>query len=497
MLAMQSDEDIVLATRSEIAIATQSEPSTMIAMSSRADYEDIVIETEDGIIHSTEMEALPYILAGSDTDEAMKIIVLITDAQNITYAPAVQGAIERGIEIYTVQIGDEGNASLLKSIADDTGGIYYHENESDILIEYLSELVSTNIDIETDSDFDGLSDYHEERIRLFNGMEISLDKYDADTDGDELEDGVEVMFAKDRQGNTFFKMFSNPNIVDTDNDGIGDKEDSMALEPQSIDYLGSDRHLSAVSKRLEEKINNNLVLYSTDFTGTYKGKWGYEILMDDYYTFLEERNIETEGLYHGEYWLDEWDRYWDEYCTAFNEYVMSAGVVSKEAHYFRNNLNRIPNTLEEIINQADNWVLLNIASSEYHMYKTDFSGIGTYNLKFMSLDGRHEGVYINIYSPEHVENRGKACTQKTDPTNMGTYNYCGLYYNDANYIDEHAVLDVIPYYIHNNTKELGISGIFGTTIGRPILSNEHRYRVGFMAKDSRGRFEKIWTGQTQ
>lgn len=56
---------------------------------------------------------------------------------------------------------------------------------------------------------------------------------------------------------------------------------------------------------------------------------------------------------------------------------------------------------------------------------------GVYNLKFVSDDGKYEGVY---------DKNGTELTEVNDPVNMGTYNYA-----DPSDTLEHTIFDVKPY----------------------------------------------------
>ena len=120
-----------------------------------------------------------YPVAGSDSntkEKAMKIIVFLTDGQGYYDPKYEQMAIERGVKIYTVGLGNEYDRALLNKIALFTGGKHYHADSADELIEEFKKLISDTVDVVSDSDGDGLSDYHEERIRLFNGIIMMLDK---------------------------------------------------------------------------------------------------------------------------------------------------------------------------------------------------------------------------------------------------------------------------------------------------------------------------------
>lgn len=128
--------------------------------------------------------------------------------------------------------------------------------------------------------------------------------------------------------------------------------------------------------------------------------------------------------------------YWDAFCNFFNSKVLS--VNSKELHYFRNKLNRVPKTLDELMNESEKWDLLDPGGAIYHMYDTeacyDESNDvykGEYNLKFVSKDGKYEAVY---------NYDGVLLDENNDPVNMGTYNYASP--ND--WLD-HFNLDIKPY----------------------------------------------------
>ena len=162
----------------------------------------------------------------------MKIIVLLTDGQGDYDVKYEQMAIERGIRIYTVGLGTGYDAGLLVKIALHIGGKHYSAAHADSLIEQFKNLTKDTVDIVKDSDHDGLSDYHEDRIRLFNGMIIALNSTMSDTDSDGLLDGEEIVQRTDKQGRVFFSMLSYPHKKDSDRDDIEDKEDDFPLIPQ-------------------------------------------------------------------------------------------------------------------------------------------------------------------------------------------------------------------------------------------------------------------------
>ena len=167
--------------------------------------------------------------------------------------------------------------------------------------------------------------------------------------------------------------------------------------------------------------------------------------------------------------------------------------IGEEMGYFRNKLNRIPKNINELKKKSGNFVLLRVDSSTYHMCPTGFSGNGLYNLKFMSKDGRNEGVYINIYGyNNNNSNKGLACNEKTDPKNMGTYNFSGMYYKDGLISKsgfKHWKLDIDSYERYGN-KSIDDLPKDGEKSGQ----NEKRYNNDFGAQRARQTFEEGWQG---
>ena len=117
--------------------------------------------------------------------------------------------------------------------------------------------------------------------------------------------------------------------------------------------------------------------------------------------------------------------------------IYKIGYVDMQTHYFKNKLNRAPNTLNELISLNKTysvnkrWILLSVAGSGYHMQGAD----GEYNLKFESYDYYDEAVY---------NEKGILLTENNDPINMGSYNY-GVSSREA-----HIRFDQFPYLMWGN-----------------------------------------------
>ena len=173
--------------------------------------------------------------------------------------------------------------------------------------------------------------------------------------------------------------------------------------------------------------------------------------------------------------------------TRFSKFMRIKRSTSQEEHYFRNKLNRVPATLDEMVeinrkikNENERWILLGTNTSAYHMYATDFSGDGLNNLKFISADGMYEAVY---------NHKGQLCTEITDPIKMGTFNYNGTYItNPAGYVG-HWDLDVEPYEKWGNIPN-------GGKAPHRYDKNNERYENNIEAHQKRKEFiVKEWIGQ--
>ncbi len=166
----------------------------------------------------------------------MKLIVVLSDgetADTSKHDNIVSAANKKGIHIYTVGLGNSSSSyftSYLKPLANNTGATFYLAANASELTNIYKD-ISKKIDITTDSDNDGVPDYYEENMVLFNGMSVKLDKNNPDTDGDGVKDGEEVVLTyKYKDNNTKVivrgKYNSDPTKSDTDNDGIKDNIDT-------------------------------------------------------------------------------------------------------------------------------------------------------------------------------------------------------------------------------------------------------------------------------
>ncbi len=138
----------------------------------------------------------------------------------------------------------------MQPLADNTGGNFYFASDANQLSEIYAS-IQRKIDIDTDSDKDGLPDYYEEHFPMFNGKCYALKKDDPDTDKDTIPDGEEVqlrkIYDKDKTKVCVIgKILSDPCDGDRDHDGVLDIND-----PKPLEHFG----------RIEKGVGRGVVLF--------------------------------------------------------------------------------------------------------------------------------------------------------------------------------------------------------------------------------------------
>lgn len=173
----------------------------------------------------------------------------------------VDEAAEKGIRIYTIGLKDGVDETILKKMASRTNGEYYYASTAAELIEYFLTInMGEKYDITTDTDGDGIPDLFEiYGMPIANGQVLYSDPNVADTDGDGLIDGEEVVmhivddadevktaynymynyipevFISDN-GSIYFTMNSDPENTDTDGDLDLDNADPNSMVKQLNGY---------------------------------------------------------------------------------------------------------------------------------------------------------------------------------------------------------------------------------------------------------------------
>ena len=186
-----------------------------------------------------------------DLEHGFKYIIFLTDGEDTSvsydYESLVKEAKKNNVTIFSIGMGD-ANRELLQHIAEATGGKYYFADSVDMddtskgsLMYVFHDIEISTIDLETDSNNDGISDYHTRMIcegrlrtgtgtRLFEGVSFEELQAGDDFDRDGIKNGEEVHVAFDvASQRTYLSMLSSPTKTDSDGDGIPDASDPAPL----------------------------------------------------------------------------------------------------------------------------------------------------------------------------------------------------------------------------------------------------------------------------
>jgi len=254
--------------------------------------------------------------------DAYKYIVFLTDGDGSYASSYTSLAAQNDIVIYTIGLGSGVRDSVLKKIANGTGGKYYFVSVSTNLPDIYNEVSFETIDYSAHTNNDGISDYYtrliyEGTLVLSNGSDQfkGIDfNYDAlgnlcdDYDGDGIKNGDELVVV--RLGDIIYmEMKSDPTKKDTDHDGILDNKDSARL-----------------AKGLEDGLVGKLTLVSCYNTEDASWTSGHTFLV---YTSYINDNIDFSSLAAG--WskndiAQEWS--WNNLgrdSVASNSYYISIG----------------------------------------------------------------------------------------------------------------------------------------------------------------------------
>lgn len=154
-------------------------------------------------------------LINKSTSDRIKVEILLTDGQGSYDYSLTTQAKNNNIVIYTIGLGSSVNASLLTSIAQGTGGMYFPVSSASQLPDVFSRITEIITD-PVDTDGDGLTDGDEE--------EYGTKLFDSDTDGDGLDDSFELLAGYD------------PLDTNSDGDTFDDKEEyDKELDPYIYD----------------------------------------------------------------------------------------------------------------------------------------------------------------------------------------------------------------------------------------------------------------------
>ena len=197
-----------------------------------------------------------------------KFMILLTDGDGYYENKLSVLAKKADIKIYTIGLGNSCNEELLKKIAIDTGGEYYHANNAKQLYK-LFEKIADKTDLYKDTDGDGIKDYYEKEmnkgnLRLGTGLDLKGMNYlSKDSDGDGLLDNQELIELRVGMEDPhkpkeyiYAKVKSNPTKIDSDDDGLLDNQrvtiGDTAILPIDPNLLKPDGPIGIWKKEKEE-----------------------------------------------------------------------------------------------------------------------------------------------------------------------------------------------------------------------------------------------------
>ena len=320
------------------------------------------------------------------SESKYKYIIFITDGEDTQvsypYENLITIAKENHITIYTVGMGN-ASEDILKKVADETGGKYYHATGSGSadnifdLEDVFDEIESETIDYTLDSNNDGISDYFtrlcvDGKLRTSTGGRVfgaySYEEIQAnnDVDGDGLKNGDEAIIKMSTDGKSVRTYLnSSPVRYNSDYDQYNDYEETMiqGTDPLKYNYSLSDSNIEYV------KNNNNFI--SEIYRKEYEESWGekieiwmgthifgteYEYTMlykeqfVDYFELVEKSNKENASLISTDTYVDVLEQVSSAVDEAMDQYKSYLDVPD--------NVENIIENLEEHIDLLENarWI---------------------------------------------------------------------------------------------------------------------------------------------
>lgn len=274
-----------------------------------------------------------------------KMMIVVTDGYDepstdydTYYADLVKAANEKDITIYTIGINTIDQA-LLTKVAESTGGKYYYAGVISELQGKVDEIKGNAIDYKTDTNNDGISDYHtklieEGTLRISNSSDelkgINLN-YDADgnltddCDGDGLKNGEEIKVVE-KGGRIYLEMISHPLREYSDGDEWNDYEEvKNGTNPLHYDIKKSDverlctdgfyYYETTADDLRNDSFVSGLIGYSAIINGVWNKKELYRDLIIDYYSTYVTQDVVDNAE------IDEQRQLWYDTLVTLSENV--------------------------------------------------------------------------------------------------------------------------------------------------------------------------------
>ena len=263
---------VQFATTSEVLLVLTSDKATLTDAFDTIRYTGWATNILDGLY-----DGISTLITSSTA--SYKNIIFLTDGMHNqysehTYEEIIETAKNNGIVIYSIGMGNAEAARLIE-LASGTGGQYYRAAAGMSVGDALSldvvfgEIESNTVDMVTDSNNDGISDYYTELLNSgqlrVNGSALLCGVTDIfgtetdDWDEDGLKNGEEIEIrTNSSNGQPYVVMKSNPMLYDSDMDGYNDYTEMMIMHTDPFKYtkkVNSDVNASVYASAQENYID--------------------------------------------------------------------------------------------------------------------------------------------------------------------------------------------------------------------------------------------------
>lgn len=386
------------------------------------------------------------------SESKYKYIIFITDGEDTKvsypYEDLITVAKENHIIIYTVGMGN-ASEDILKKVASETGGKYYHATgfgDADNILDLediFEEIESETIDYTLDSNNDGISDYFTKLmcegklktgtgIELFEGESFEEVQSNDDFDNDGLKNGEESIVVVNNN-KVYLKILSSPALNDTDMDGYEDFADKLPLAWN----VGS-RDLAVFASLAYEDGNNYIskMYKASDIKGS-------EEESGEKYYFLNgaSLNNKKQDLGISEKWkIVDYVNTWEDIDTYFSATTFKNGNNIVIAYRGTNE------PVGEWVNNIIGVGLLNYHSEEGAAKAYALKIADKYSDCDIYITGHSLGGYLaQIGAAEILQKR----TVNLD--SVAYFNGIGLKYNKLLFWSKNDVLDTLENYSKNHS----------------------------------------------
>ena len=236
--------------------ALTADKRSLISAINSIRYDDLYYTAGNATDGSVGLYAALDILKASEAK--YQYIIFLTDGKDgqykYPYDSLIGTAKANNVAIYSIGLGTGIDETVLRKIARETGGTYYHatatgdtSGELLDLDEVYADIEAGTIDLTTDSNNDGIPDYYAKlmndgKLRLSNGslwLAGATGGNSDDWDGDGLKNGEEITVRVTEDGRVYVSMYTDPLLYDTDSDGYSDYEEIKQMGTSPLKFTVS------------------------------------------------------------------------------------------------------------------------------------------------------------------------------------------------------------------------------------------------------------------